>query len=39
MPLPKRCNLTGIFTRYKDSSGDNWQLLIRSSDDIEVLEQ
>lgn len=38
MQLPKRCNLTGIFTRYKDKNGDNWQLLIRSPKDIEVIE-
>ncbi len=39
MELPEHCNLTGIFTRYKDSSGDNWQLLIRSADDIEIISE
>lgn len=35
MELPKRCNLTGIFTRY----GDDWQILIRSAKDIEILDE
>jgi len=39
LKCPKRCNLTGIFTRYKDKNGDNWQLLIRSAKDIEVLDE
>ena len=32
---PKKCNLTGIATRYKDT----WQILIRKSSDIEVLDE
>lgn len=31
---PKRCNITGIATRYNDT----WQILIRKESDIEVLE-
>lgn len=35
MPLPQgKVNLTGIFTRYRDT----WQILIRSEKDIEVVE-
>jgi len=31
---PKKCNITGIATRYNDT----WQILIRKESDIEVLE-
>jgi hypothetical protein len=35
---PKRCNITGIATRYASGSNDTWQILIRQESDIEVLE-
>ena len=31
---PKKCNITGIATRYNDT----WQILIRKESDIEILE-
>ena len=35
---PKKCNITGIATRYASGSNDTWQILIRQESDIEVLE-
>ena len=35
---PKKCNITGIATRYASGSNDTWQILIRKESDIEVLE-
>ncbi len=32
---PKKCNITGIATRYNNT----WQILIRKESDIEVLDQ
>ncbi|MCR4957224.1 MAG: DUF5689 domain-containing protein [Prevotella sp.] len=35
---PKKCNITGIATRYASGSNDTWQILIRQESDIEVIE-